>query len=227
MNAKQVAAERSCAFIEDGMTVGLGSGSTAALMVRHLGTRIAAEGLKVRGVATSVETERIAREVGVPIINVGDVDHVDVTIDGADEVDPQLDLVKGLGGALLREKVVAALSKREVIVVDPSKMVDRLGTRSPLPVEVVPFAEPVVARRVARELDAKPVLREKGGSVFVTDNGNHILDLHFAEGIADARALEDALHRLPGVVDTGLFLDMATEVVLGYEDGSSKVVSRP
>ncbi len=226
MNPKQVAAERACAFISDGMMVGLGSGSTAALAVRHLGERIAKERISVTGVATSVETERIAREVGVPLVSVDDVVALDVTIDGADEVDPALDLVKGLGGALVREKVVAALTKRQVIVVDPSKMVDRLGTRSPLPVEVVPFAEAVVARRVANELGAKPVTRVKDGRTFITDNGNPILDLHFADGIVDARALELALHAIPGVVDTGLFLGMTSDVIIGEADGTARHIPR-
>ncbi|HWH07694.1 MAG TPA: ribose-5-phosphate isomerase RpiA [Candidatus Thermoplasmatota archaeon] len=222
--AKRNAAEHACRYVEDGMTVGLGTGSTADFMVRHLGERVA-KGLRIRGVPTSHRTEELARKVGIPLATLDEVDHVDVTIDGADEVDPDLDLVKGLGGALLREKVVASITRRQVIVVDPSKLVPRLGTRSPLPVEVLPFGATVVARRL-RERGLDPRLRVKDGRTFVTDNGNHVLDVHFPHGIADARTLERELNNTPGVVENGLFLGMTWKVVVGEADGYVREVDR-
>ena len=215
--AKRIAAEHACRYVEDGMTVGLGTGSTADYAVRHLGERVA-KGLRIRGVPTSQRTEELARKVGVPLASLDEVEHVDVTIDGADEVDPELDLIKGLGGALLREKVVASITRRQVIVVDPSKMVHALGTRSPLPVEVLPFGAEVVARRL-RERGLDPRLRVKEGRTFVTDNGNHVLDVHFPHGIDDARAMERELNNTPGVVENGLFLGLTWKVVIGEPDG--------
>lgn len=220
--AKKTAAEAACAFIEDGMTVGLGTGSTADFAVKHLGERVAM-GLRIRGVPTSKRTEELARKVGVPLATLDEVDEIDLTIDGADEVDPRLDLIKGLGGALLREKVVASITKRQVIVVDPSKLVPRLGTRSPLPVEVLPFGASVVEKRFrARGLD--PRLRVKDGRTFVTDNGNHVLDVHFPHGIADARQLERDLNTTPGVVENGLFLGLTWKVIVGEPGGKTREI---
>lgn len=222
--AKRIAAEHACRYVEDGMTVGLGTGSTADFMVRHLGERVA-KGLRIRGVPTSLKTEELARKVGIPLATLDGVEAIDVTIDGADEVDPKLDLIKGLGGALLREKVVASLTRKQVIVVDPSKLVPKLGTRSPLPVEVLPFGASVVERRLrARGLD--PRLRVKEGRTFVTDNGNHVLDVHFASGIDDARTLERDLNTTPGVVENGLFLGVTWKVVIGEADGSVREIDR-
>lgn len=222
--AKRIAAEHACRYVEDGMTVGLGTGSTADFMVRHLGERVA-KGMRIRGVPTSLKTEELARKVGIPLATLDEVDHIDVTIDGADEVDPKLDLIKGLGGALLREKVVASITRRQVIVVDPSKIVPRLGSRSPLPVEVLPFGASVVAKRLkARGLD--PRLRVKDGKTFVTDNGNHVLDVHFADGIADARAMERDLNTTPGVVENGLFLGITWKVVIGEAGGKVREIDR-
>lgn len=222
--AKRIAAEHACRYVEDGMTVGLGTGSTADYAVKHLGERVA-KGLRIRGVPTSHRTEELARKVGVPLATLDEVDHIDVTIDGADEVDPELDLVKGLGGALLREKVVASLTRRQVIVVDPSKLVHALGTKSPLPVEVLPFGASVVARRL-RERGLDPRLRVKDGKTFVTDNGNHVLDVHFAHGIDDPRTMERELNNTPGVVENGLFLGMTWKVVVGEPDGVVRELSR-
>ena len=215
--AKRNAAEHACRYVEDGMTVGLGTGSTADFAVRHLGERVA-KGLRIRGVPTSHRTEELARKVGIPLAPLDEVEHVDVTIDGADEVDPELDLIKGLGGALLREKVVASITRKQVIVVDPSKMVHALGTKSPLPVEVLPFGATVVARRL-KERGLDPRLRTKEGKVFVTDNGNHVLDVHFPHGIDDPRAMERELNNTPGVVENGLFLGLTWKVVIGEPDG--------
>lgn len=220
--AKKAAAEAACAYVEDNTVVGLGTGSTADFAVKHLGERVK-QGLRIRGVPTSVRTEKLAREVGIPLLELKDVEEISVTIDGADEVDPKLDLIKGLGGALLREKIVASLTKRQIIVVDPGKLVEKLGTKSPLPVEVIPFGAEVIARRV-KKLGHEPKLRVKDGKTFVTDNGNVILDVHFAHGIADARRLEADLHAMPGVVETGLFLGMTWRVIVGEVDGKVREI---
>ncbi|HEX2021073.1 MAG TPA: ribose-5-phosphate isomerase RpiA [Candidatus Thermoplasmatota archaeon] len=223
--AKKAAAEAACAHVEDGHVVGLGTGSTADFAIRHLGERVKA-GLRIRGVPTSVRSAELARSLGIPLADPGDVASIDVTIDGADEVDPRLDLIKGLGGALLREKIVASLTRTQIIVVDPSKMVPRLGTRSPLPVEVIPFGAKVVERRLAREGYA-PTLRAKDGKPVVTDNGNLVLDLRFERGIDDPARLEPWLNNLPGVVDNGLFLGMTARVVIGEADGKIREIARP
>jgi ribose 5-phosphate isomerase A len=222
--AKKAAAEAACKHVRDGTVVGLGTGSTADFAVRHLGERVK-EGLRIQGVPTSIKTEKLAREVGIPLVDLNEVEAIDVTIDGADEVDPKLDLIKGLGGALLREKVVASLSAREIIVVDPSKVVPKLGTKSPLPVEVLPFGWAVVERRLRKE-GYHPTLRQREGKPVVTDNGNLVLDVRFADGIADARALEKDLNNVPGVVENGLFLGMTWRVVVGDPTGQIRELSR-
>lgn len=223
-SAKRKVGRAAADLVEDGQVVGLGTGSTAVHMVRRLGERVA-EGLAIRGVPTSVATETLAREVRVPLVDLADVESIDVTIDGADEVDPQLDLVKGLGGALLREKVVASISRRMICIVDDSKLVPRLGTKAPLPVEVVPFAAPVVARRLAAR-GWKGTVRSKGGVVFRTDNANVILDVEFGGPIHDARRVESELHAIPGVVETGLFLGVAERVLVAGSDGSMRTLLR-
>lgn len=222
--AKKAAAEAACAYVREDTVVGLGTGSTADLAIRHLGERVRA-GLRIRGVPTSVRTERLARAVGLPLVPLDEVERIDVTIDGADEVDPKLDLIKGLGGALLREKIVASLSEREIIVVDPSKLVPKLGTRSPLPVEVLPFGARAVERRLVRE-GFLPTLRARGEAPVVTDNGNLVLDVRFPRGIDDARALEARLNTIPGVVENGLFLGMTWRVMVGEADGKVREISR-
>lgn len=212
---KKAAAERAVMMVEDGMVVGLGTGSTAQYAIEAVGRKVAA-GMSIRAVATSLNTEREAAKAGIAVIDLADAEVVDITIDGADEVDPALDLVKGMGGALLREKMVASYSKQEVIMVDDSKLVDRLGTRSPLPVEVTVFGHRRT-REMLRSLGCEPTL--KGGErPFLTDNGNVIYHCAFP-GIEDAYTLEDALHRVPGVVETGLFLGLATKVVVAGEKG--------
>jgi ribose 5-phosphate isomerase A len=212
---KKAAAEKAVEMIKDGMVVGLGTGSTAQYAIEAVGRRVA-DGLDVRAVATSVNTEMEAARAGIDVIDIGDAGIIDITIDGADEVDPALDLVKGMGGALLREKLVASYSKQEVIVVDDSKLVRLLGTRSPLPIEVVPFGHRRT-RETLRELGCEPTIKGGAEPAF-TDNGNVIYHCAFA-GIDDAYTLEDALHRIPGVVETGLFLGLATKVVVAGEKG--------
>jgi ribose 5-phosphate isomerase A len=208
------AAERALEFVADGAVVGLGSGRAARAFVRALGRRVA-EGLRVRGVPTSEATGRLAESLGIPLVGLDDVDALDVALDGADEVDPRKDLIKGYGGALLREKVVAAAARRLVILVGKEKLVPVLGSRGRLPLEVLPFAEAFVRRRLER-LGHRGELRQVDGAPYVTDNGNHVLDLAVS-GIEDPAGLDAALHAIPGVLATGLFLGMAERVVV--EDG--------
>lgn len=224
--AKEAAGRAAAEHVRDGMTVGLGTGSTVFFTLQRLAERIRAERLSVRGVPTSVDTERKARALGIPLATLDEVEGLDLTIDGADEIDARFDMIKGGGGALLREKVVAALTKREVIVVDASKVVERLGVRFPLPVEVVPFARASVARRIAN-LGASWNLRMRDGKEpALTDNGNEILDCRFAGGIGDAGGLERALDEIPGVVESGLFVGLAHVLVVGHDDGRVDVRER-
>lgn len=224
--SKEAAGRAAAEFVRDGMTVGLGTGSTVYFTLQRLGERVRADKLDIVGVPTSVDTEIKARAFGIPLATLGEVESIDLTIDGADEIDARFDMIKGGGGALLREKVVAALSKREVIVVDRSKVVERLGLRFLLPVEVVPFARATVARKLA-QLGATWTLRmREAREVYLTDNGNEILDCKFPGGIADAPALERALDEIPGVVESGLFIGLAHALVLGDEEGKSEVRER-
>lgn len=216
--AKRAAGDHAAEQVEDGQIVGLGSGTTAARAVEALGRRVD-EGLDIVGVPTSQETARLAEEVGIELVTLEDHPEVDVTLDGADEVTPDLQLIKGLGGALVRERIVAASSDELVILVDPRKLVDELGERAPVPVEVVDFGRTATERRLA-SLGGEPTLRTEDGEVFVSDNGNPIVDLAFPDGIESPRKLDRALDVCVGVVDHGIFLDMADRVVVGREDGS-------
>jgi len=222
-NPKKVAGRRAAELVEDGMTLGLGTGSTVLFFLQRVAERIREEGLELRGVPTSVDTETKSRELGIPLATLEEVEALDLTVDGADEIDGNFDMIKGGGGALLREKVVASISRREAIVVGPDKVVERLGTGFLLPVEVVPFARPVV-HRALRALGAEPSLRVgESGADYRTDNGMEILDCRFPEGIADAAALERAILALPGVVECGLFVGLAHVLVVGHPDGAVEV----
>ncbi len=226
VSAKETAGRRAAELVEEGMVVGLGTGSTVHHTLVRLGERVRDEGLSIRGVPTSLDTERKAGELGIELIGLGEVEAIDLTIDGADEVTPDFQLIKGGGGALLREKVVAHVSRRMAIVVGRDKLVPRLGTTFRLPVEVVPFARPVVEREIAK-LGARPELRRaEDGSPYLTDNGNEILDCSYPDGIEDPAAMETALDRIPGVVETGLFVGLAHLCVVGGEDGSCEVLER-
>jgi ribose 5-phosphate isomerase A len=218
------AAIEAAEMIQRNMVVGLGTGRAAAMFVEALARRIE-KGLEVRGVPTSRRTEELARKLGVPLAALDEVSAVDVDVDGADEVDPSLDLIKGHGGALLRERVVASVSKKFVVLVGEEKLVARLGSRMSVPVEVVPFAAPV-SKRSLRALGAEVRLRlDPGGKPFVSDNGNHILDAKF-ESIGDASDLERRIDALPGVVDSGLFIGMAHLVLVQSASGLRRL-SRP
>lgn len=210
-------------MIQDGFVVGLGSGRAATTFVETLGKRVE-QGLRIRGIPTSQSTSDLASRCAIPLTTLEAVDSIDITVDGADEVDPQLDLIKGWGGALVREKIVAAASKRLVIVVGSEKVVPVLGSRGKLPVEVVPFGLSPCRRRLA-ELGLSPVIREAAGVPFVTDNGNHILDCKISR-ISNGGELDAQLCSIPGVVGTGLFIGMA-ETVLIQEGEQVRIQRRP
>ena len=224
VDPKETAAVEAVKYVEDGMVVGLGSGSTASIAIRLIGEKAKEEGLEIIGIPTSMASDLLGRAVGIKIGDLDDHRQVDMTIDGADEVDGVLNLVKGLGGALVREKMVAASTRLEMIVVDESKLVERLGTKAPVPVEVVPFSYNSTMRRLAA-LGCEPVLRLSDGRPYLTDNGNVIVDCRF-EGIEDAASLESMLNLVPGVVDNGLFIGLADKVIVGSENGV-RIIERP
>jgi ribose 5-phosphate isomerase A len=205
--------ERALELVPNGSRIGLGSGRAAQAFVKALGERLRNGSIRVSGVPTSEETASLARQVGIPLLTLAEAGILDLTVDGADEVAPNLDLIKGYGRALVREKIVAASSRQLIILVGEEKLVPRLGTRGKLPVEVTPFALPWCERRLG-ELGCRPVPYVRNGSLFVTDNGNHILDCQIGP-IADPLRLELDLRAIPGVVGTGLFLGMANTVLVG------------
>jgi ribose 5-phosphate isomerase A len=215
-------AEAAVDMIRDGFVVGLGSGRAATAFVRALGERVAAS-LRVRGIPTSQATANLATRLGIPLVSLDDVEAIDVTVDGADEVAPNLDLIKGLGGALVREKIVAAASRRLVIVVGSEKMVSALGEHGVLPVEVVPFGLAWCGRRLAH-LGYPAMPRQTDGKLMVTDNGNYVLDCK-TPVLRDPLSLEQVLRAMPGVVGTGLFLAMA-HTVLVDDNGRIEVRQR-
>ena len=214
---KRAAAEASLKYVKDGMVLGLGTGSTARYVLEGLSRRIVDEGLVVKGVPTSLATAEAAKLLGIPLTSLEEHPVLDLAIDGADEVDPRLDLIKGLGGALFREKIVAATAKKLIVVVDRSKLVPRLGTRVPVPVEVHPFGWRSTQARL-ESLGADVTLRARGPEVFRTDNGNHILDARFGP-IRSPAKLAASLDAVPGVVGHGLFVGMASLVLAASEKG--------
>ncbi len=218
---KQLAGEAAAELVQDGMRVGLGTGSTAAFAVRRLGERVRG-GLRMQGLPTSQRTEALARELGIPLIDFSQTTSLDLTLDGADEIDAGLNLIKGGGGALFREKIVAAASRRLVIFADHTKLVPQLGA-FPLPVEVNPFGWQVVAAKIGT-LGARAALRMDGERPFVTDNHGYILDCRFG-AIADPQTLEHQLNAITGVMACGLFVAMAESALLG--DGLSVRTIRP
>ena len=207
---KEAAARASLRFVKDGQVVGLGTGSTAAYFIKLLGEQVK-NGLRVRGIPTSVRSRELAESLGIPLTTLDECQEIAVTVDGADEVDPQLRLIKGGGGALLREKIVASATRQMVVVADATKQVQRLG-KFPLPVEVIKFAQALVAKRISA-LGAQVQLRtDADGKPFLTDENNHILDCRFGE-IQDPDALARQLSDMPGVVEHGLFIGLASVVL--------------
>jgi ribose 5-phosphate isomerase A len=216
-----IIARKAVELISADAVVGLGTGSAATQFIHALGERVKA-GLAVRGIPTSDASAELATRLGIPLVTFDDVEAIDVCVDGADEVDPAGDLIKGYGGALLREKVVAAFSRRLVILVGPGKTVPALGTRGVVPVEVVPFALTPAGRQI-RALGFDPVQRIRDGKPYVTDNGNFILDCNTGP-LADAAATDLALHAIPGVAGTGLFIRRAHTIMI--QDGGRVEVRR-
>jgi ribose 5-phosphate isomerase A len=208
--------ERALELVPNGSRIGLGSGRAAQAFVEALGEGLRKGSFRVHGVPTSEQTARLARQVGVPLLTLAEAGILDLTVDGADEVDGNLDLIKGYGRALVREKIVAVSSRRLIILVGDEKLVPQLGTHGKLPVEVTPFALPLCERRLG-ELGCRPIPYRQGKELFVTDNGNHILDCQI-EPIPDALRLEMDIRAIPGIVGTGLFLGMAEIVLVGDRD---------
>ncbi len=223
LNLKQAAGERACEYVKDGMVVGLGTGRTAYYAIKRLGMMVA-EDLDITGIPTSIASKKLAEESGIRLSTLEEHPELDVTIDGADEFDPDLNLIKGMGGALFREKIVAAASKMEIIVVDTSKSVDILGTKSPLPVEVASFGWKQCLGEL-KTLGCNPHLRMKDEAIFVSDNNNYIIDCRF-ESIQDPWGLEGKINNIPGVIENGLFLGLTDLVIMGTEDGE-KLFSKP
>ena len=224
--AKFAAAKRATDYVEDGMRVGLGTGSTAAWLVRCLGEMVE-DGLRIKGVPTSTRTAELAREVGIEVISLDEAKWLDITIDGADEYDGNLNLIKGGGGALLQEKIVATASDQMIVIADAGKAVEALGA-FPLPIEVIPFGWQTTKTLVEETLIGLDVLgrtstlRLNGDSPYVTDEGNYIIDLHLNR-IGNARQLALVLNQVPGVVENGLFIDICDAVIVGHGDGRVEV----
>ena len=223
MNVKQLAAEKAVSFLDDGMTIGLGTGSTAYWAIEKIGEKVKKENWKIKAIATSIRSEEQALGLGIPIVDFSSVRTIDVTIDGADEVDEHLQLIKGGGGALLREKIVATNSQQMIVVADESKWVKTLG-RFPLPVEIIHFGWERTFEKL-QLLGCLAKRRMNGTGPYLTDNGNYIVDCAFEE-INDAPALHAAVNEITGVVDNGLFIQIATKLVLGFNNGETRIISR-
>ncbi|HDX9650799.1 ribose 5-phosphate isomerase [Bacillus wiedmannii] len=216
MNLKQLAGEYATNFVKDGMKVGLGTGSTVYWLIQKLGERVK-EGLSFQAVPTSKETEVLAKQLNISLISLNDVQSLDLTIDGADEIDANLQLIKGGGGALLREKIVATSSKELIIIADESKLVTHLGT-FPLPIEIIPFSWKQTERKI-QSLGCQTTLRLKNNETFITDNNNMIIDCIFPHNITNPTNLHTQLKMITGVVETGLFVNMTSKAIIGTKNG--------
>lgn len=221
MDPKEAAGIRAASFVKKGMVVGLGTGRTADCATKELGRRVKEEGLSFVGVPTSSKTEQLAKSLGIPLGTLDEYPVIDVTIDGADEVSPSKDLIKGLGGALLMEKVVAMATKHYIVVADEGKMVNVLGQRTPVPIEILKFGQKQCLDRL-RALGAAPKVRMSGDKPFVTDSGNIIADCKFPD-IQEPAKLDERLHNVVGVVETGLFVGMKPTVIVGTATGTKEL----
>ena len=215
---KQQAGIEACKYVNNGMKVGLGTGSTVKYTVIELGRRIAEEGLEIVGVPTSLATETLATKVGITLVELSDCDHLDIVIDGADEFDTEFNLIKGGGAALLREKIVAQESLSMIVVADERKMVETLGA-FPLPIEITPFSHQATIRQLTKLLDCRVNCRMAGDNPVITDNGNYIADAHCGPKITDPVNLEIEILKIAGVVQVGLFNNMCDVVVLAKDSG--------
>lgn len=222
MNAKKLAGEKAIEYVKDGMHLGLGTGSTVYWSLVKLGELIK-KGLDIKGVPTSKNTEKLSMELGIPLVSLSSINELDLTIDGADEASTNFELIKGGGGALLREKMVASISKRFIIVIDETKYVTSLG-QFPLPVEIVQFGWEVTCNQISK-LGCKPKLRMENNAPFITDNKNYIVDCYF-EKIQDTKEVNNTLNMIPGVVENGLFVNMADVIVIGGSNGNVNTLLR-
>lgn len=222
INTRKLAADKAVEYVKNGMTVGLGTGSTAYWAIQEIGRRVA-EGLEIRAVATSIQSENLAHELKIPIAEISAIDGFDVTIDGADEVDHHLNVIKGGGGALLREKIIGSVTKFYIIIADEKKLVKQLGL-FPLPVEVVKFGWELVFYKL-QSLGCTPVLRTADEHPYLTDNDHYIIDCSFFH-IQHAQDLHNRINAIPGVVENGLFLNMADLVILGKGTGGTETLHK-
>ena len=220
---KRVAGEYAVQLIQPGFVTGIGTGSTVYYFIQALAKKVK-EGLNIKATVTSQKSASLAREAGITITDLNDVDTIDIAIDGADEADSHLQLIKGGGGALLQEKMVAAASRKLVIIVDSDKLVDQLG-KFPLPVEVIPYGWKQTQKHITGLSGHKIVLREQEGNPFVTDHGHYILDCHF-EKIENPSQLSEQLNAIPGVVENGLFINMASAIIIGRPDGTIQTITK-
>ncbi|EAG8559053.1 ribose-5-phosphate isomerase RpiA [Listeria monocytogenes] len=223
MNQKKIAGEKACEWIEDGMVVGLGTGSTVYYTIEKLGQMVN-NGLHITGVATSEETTKQAEKLGIPLKSLNDVTEIDVTIDGADEIDTNFQGIKGGGGALLREKMVANASLKNIWVVSEEKLVRTLG-EFPLPLEVIPFGWKQIERTLAKEQIQTNLRKQSNGEVYVTNNGNYILDI-VNQLFTDAKMWQEKLVQIPGVVEHGLFLDYVDLIICGKANGETEIIKK-
>ncbi|TYV08081.1 ribose-5-phosphate isomerase RpiA [Listeria monocytogenes] len=223
MNQKKLAGEKACEWIEDGMVVGLGTGSTVYYTIEKLGQMVN-NGLHITGVATSEETTKQAEKLGIPLKSLNDVTEIDVTIDGADEIDTNFQGIKGGGGALLREKMVASASLKNIWVVSEEKLVRTLG-KFPLPLEVIPFGWKQIERTLAKEQIQTNLRKQSNEEVYVTNNGNYILDI-VNQSFTDAKMWQEKLAQIPGVVEHGLFLDYVDLIICGKANGETEIIKK-
>ncbi|OFG28568.1 ribose 5-phosphate isomerase A [Listeria monocytogenes] len=223
MNQKKLAGEKACEWIEDGMVVGLGTGSTVYYTIEKLGQMVN-NGLHITGVATSDETTKQAEKLGIPLKSLNDVTEIDVTIDGADEIDTNFQGIKGGGGALLREKMVASASLKNIWVVSEEKLVRTLG-KFPLPLEVIPFGWKQIERTLAKEQIQTNLRKQSNEEVYVTNNGNYILDI-VNQSFTDAEMWQEKLAQIPGVVEHGLFLDYVDVIICGKANGETEIIKK-
>lgn len=219
MNQKQIAGEKAAEYIREGMIVGLGTGSTAKYLVDKVG-ELVQNGLKIQAVPTSRATEQQARELGIPLLDINEVEHIDLAIDGVDEIDGEFNATKGGGGALFREKVVASLAQEVIWIMDESKLVEAIGA-FPLPVEILPYGYKIVFKKL-EALGYNPIMRMKDKELFVTDNGNYIVDIHLGVP-ANIEEVRENLKNMVGVLETGQFLKMCKRIIVGTNDGAKVI----
>lgn len=216
MDQKRVAGEKSAEYIKDGMILGLGTGSTAYYMIKKVGELIK-NGMKIKAVATSKSTESLARELKIPLLSIDEVDRIDLAIDGVDEIDNEFNAIKGGGGALFREKIVASLANEVIWIMDESKLVDGIG-EFPLPVEILPYGYKHVIKEL-QDYSLNPKIRMKEEEIFVTDNGNYIVDLHIGTPM-NINDVYNKVNRITGVLETGLFINMCDRIIIGTSSGA-------